>query len=168
MPPYQWHTYAIPVVASVGSVLVGTLTAIFISSKTMQIEAWLSYLNDPDASRQEQPAAHGATRTFSNGIVHGSNGRSGGPVAGAGVIETAALEGDRGGGHETRMQAVLGSRESIGRGDHILLGMVLMLSLLFAYLSALIGSSDLLGCFLGGLAFSRVPAVRQVWQRQVR
>lgn len=53
-------------------------------------------------------------------------------------------------------------------GDRVLFAMVLALALLFAYLSALVGSSDLLGCFFGGLAFSSVPGVRSVWERQVR
>ncbi|CAN0286965.1 unnamed protein product, partial [Laminaria digitata] len=46
--------------------------------------------------------------------------------------------------------------------------MVLSLSLLFAYLSSAIGSSDLLGCFFGGVAFSGVPGVEKVWERQMK
>lgn len=66
-----------------------------------------------------------------------------------------------------------GGGEDIGpsvvkKGERVLVAMVLALSLLFAYLSALVGSSDLLGCFLGGLAFSAVPGVQSIWGRQVR
>ncbi|CAN0317063.1 unnamed protein product, partial [Laminaria digitata] len=46
--------------------------------------------------------------------------------------------------------------------------MVLSLSLLFAYLSSVMGSSDLIGCFFGGVAFSGVPGVGRVWERQMK
>lgn len=62
---------------------------------------------------------------------------------------------------------ISGSVGAVGLGDRLLLAMVLALSLLFAYSSALVGSSDLLGCFLGGVAFSGVPGVQKVWGRQV-
>lgn len=79
------------------------------------------------------------------------------------------LDGDGGGGSGDSGGGSGGCGEGwVGTGDRVLLAMVLALSLLFAYLSSAIGSSDLLGCFFGGVAFSGVPGVGKVWSRQVR
>jgi Kef-type K+ transport system membrane component KefB len=53
-------------------------------------------------------------------------------------------------------------------GDRLLLSFVLLSAALFAWLSSLVGSSDLLGCFFAGLAFSPILHCKQVWDRQMK
>ncbi|CAM9442731.1 unnamed protein product, partial [Discosporangium mesarthrocarpum] len=60
------------------------------------------------------------------------------------------------------------SHEGKRHSDIALLVMILSLSCIMSYLSFLVGSSDLLGCFLGGLAFSGVPGARVAWDRQLK
>lgn len=136
-----------PVLASVGSVMVGSVAAVVISSKTEPLGAWL-------------PSLNGTTNSGSSSTDHDDDvNLTASPFEE--VVTTTRTEvvpreagGDRAG--------------LVGRGDRALLAMVLAISLLFAYVSSLVGSSDLLGCFLGGLAFSGVPGVERVWSRQVR
>lgn len=164
-----------PVFASAGSVLVGSLATIFINSKTETLDAWLTALNHNPASLERACLeATEAPETVETGLVSAPGGGlkasfvdealemmpvGNGANGGSGRLQTTAVEG--GGGDD-------GGVGSVGRGDRVLLAMVLVFSLLFAYLSALVGSSDLLGCFLGGLAFSGVPGVQRIWGRQVR
>lgn len=187
-----------PVLASVGSVLVGSLAAVIISSKTESLSAWLSSLNGTNKS-----SSGGGNGSHDS---HNSNGRPSperpeeaagaatmrrqqqqrlSPAASSFPAHTGgrALTADDGkmaasspleeGVAATRTEVVPrdagGNKPGLVRtGERALLAMVLAFSLLFAYLSSLVGSSDLLGCFLGGLAFSGVPGVQRVWTRQVR
>lgn len=172
-----------PILASVGSVIVGSLAAVFISSKTEPLGAWLSSLNGTNNGgrppcEQSQTAVGTVTRhgrehlSLEEQLADNAVGR--GPadvemttiplqVGAAAAADTtpttttAAAARDGGGSNAGLVE----------RGDRVLLAMVLAFSLLFAYLSSLVGSSDLLGCFLGGLAFSGVPGVQKVWARQV-
>jgi len=48
------------------------------------------------------------------------------------------------------------------------LSLALALSLLLGYVAALLKSSDLLGCFMVGVAFSREEDVKAVWQKEVK
>lgn len=176
---WQWYDYAVPILASVGSVIVGSLAAVIISSKTEPLGAWLSSLNGTNtggthAREQTQTTVGAVTRHrqehFSPEKLLADNAIGRGPAdvemtvplqVGAATTTTAttsiAAARDRGDS----------SAGLVGRGDRVLLAMVVAFSLLFAYLSSLVGSSDLLGCFLGGLAFSGVPSVQKVWARQV-
>lgn len=169
-----------PILASVGSVIVGSLAAILISSKTEPLGAWLSSLDGTNHGgkflcEQSQTAVGAVTRhrqedlSPEKRLADNTVGRRPADVemttiplqAGAAATATTA----------TTVVAVRDGGDSsldlVGRGDRVLLAMVLAISLLFAYLSSLVGSSDLLGCFLGGLAFSGVPGVQRVWARQV-
>lgn len=190
----------LPVVASVGSILVGSLATLFINSKTRSLNAWLMSLDRSAAFQQPldmatpanisapAPASRSSVREtaaehtrvtpssgdddrriltpttaemhLSAGTNRGEKNKEVGRKMAAGGMQLPETTHDQAvdrqdGGH------------AIGRSDRVLLAMVFALSLLFAYLSALVGSSDLLGCFLGGLAFSGVPGVRTVWGRQV-
>ena len=173
-----------PILASVGSVIVGSLAAILISSKTEPLGAWLSSLNGTNHGgkflcEQSQTAVGAVTRhrqedlSPEKRLADNTVGRGPADVemttiplqvgAAATVAATA-----------TTPTTIIAARDDgdsspdlVGRGDRVLLAMVLAISLLFAYLSSLVGSSDLLGCFLGGLAFSGVPGVQRVWARQV-
>lgn len=164
----QWYTFALPVVASVGSVLVGSMAAVIISSKTEPLSAWLKSLNDPPPSeRKGLPATNSPKQSES--LVRSNPG-----VVGFGEgLEAINLQGNSiaaggdGAPSTEPFNGPGGDTGAVGKGDRILLGMVLVFSLLFAYLSSLVGSSDLLGCFLGGMAFSGVPGVQRVWGRQV-
>lgn len=53
-------------------------------------------------------------------------------------------------------------------GDRALLLAVLVVSAVLALLCRAVGSSDLLGAFLGGLMFSAVPRANEVWGRQCK
>lgn len=194
-PGLQWHDYTVPVLASVGSVLVGGLAVVCISSKTEPLGAWLSSLNKKNSSNDSgrlssSPArrvevATGTARQGEQDLspsVYRSPPAVDEPAAAAdrgqtlvgtttlplepGVFSTpaaVAVSPTLYGGDAGRQ----GDAGSVRRGDRALLTMVLAFSLVFAYLSSLVGSSDLLGCFLGGLAFSGVPGVQTIWARQV-
>lgn len=165
-------------VASVGSVLVGSLVTIFISSRTRPLNAWLASLNHSPTPTDEAAAAAAvkARETMECGLVTRSSGSGGTGNTEVHDVPQGCTSHSRRAEDRNRngAQAALsdgGMRSQVGgaisRGDRVLLAIVLALSLLFAYLSASVGSSDLLGCFLGGLAFSTVPGVRPVWARQV-
>eukprot|EP00752_Nemacystus_decipiens_P016265 g14545.t1 len=175
----KWYDYAVPILASVGSVILGSLAAVLISSKTEPLGAWLSSLNgtingEIPACEQSQTVVGMMTRhrqehrSPEKHLADNAVGR--GPVdvevttiplqVGATTAAAATIAAARDGGSS--------SAGLVGRGDRVLLAMVLAFSLLFAYLSSLVGSSDLLGCFLGGLAFSGVPGVQKVWARQMK
>lgn len=209
LPLLQWYSYAVPVLGSIGSVLLGVLATVFISSKTNQMHAWLTSLNDSSrrsssssyssSPRRERVPSAVATSPdkISNMQADHAKPNSGDGAADAGQVgvgtEIATLElanvnaaggGEGGGGREgavgegskDRLSKGVGGDSDggggpdgwVGTGDRVLLAMALALSLLFAYLSSAIGSSDLLGCFFGGVAFSGVPGVGRVWERQVR
>eukprot|EP00903_Cladosiphon_okamuranus_P010852 g10252.t1 len=175
----KWFDYAVPILASVGSVMVGSLAAVFISSKTETLGAWLSSLNDGGAPCEQSLTAEGAVKRHQQDHLSPKKqstdtaiGRGPADVemtrtplqAGAAATTTTStttlVEASRDGGDK--------SPGLVGRGDRVLLAMVLAFALFFAYLSSLVGSSDLLGCFLGGLAFSGVPDVQRVWARQMK
>ncbi|CAM9285274.1 unnamed protein product [Scytosiphon promiscuus] len=144
----KWYDYAIPVLASVGSVAVGSVAAVFISSQTEPLGAWLASLNRDSNKRTPSAPSAQAAVPLEGGVVSVTNdARATQHVAESGEERAVGL---------------------VGRGDRVLLVMVLAFSLVFAYLSSLVGSSDLLGCFLGGLAFSGVPGVQRVWARQMK
>lgn len=167
----QAYKYVVPVLASVGSVLVGSLATIFINSKTERLDAWVVSLNHP---RRERISSLNFPETPEPGLVVSKSGevRTGafeesGMMPLDGVVSVGGGAAQPGNSDRPRNGGV-GGVESVGLGDRALLAIVLAFSLLFAYLSALVGSSDLLGCFMAGLAFSGVPGVQRVWGRQVR
>ncbi|CAN0354651.1 unnamed protein product [Ectocarpus sp. 12 AP-2014] len=192
----EWHDYAVPVLASVGSVSVGGLAAVYISSKAEPLGVWLSYLNKKNSSNDNgrlssSPArrAEVATGTARQGeqdfspSVYRSPPVADEPAAAADLgqtlVDTTTVPLEPGvfstpaavavsptlyGGDAGRQ----GDAGSVRRGDRALLTMVLAFSLVFAYLSSLVGTSDLLGCFLGGLAFSGVPGIQTIWARQMK
>lgn len=194
----QWYAYVLPVVASVGSILVGSLVTLFINSRTGPLNAWLMSLDRSPTSHQplatpvniSAPAPASRSSAGETVAEHtrvtpssGDGGRRIVTPATADMQSSAETNGgekNKGAGQNMtvggmRLPESIYDQEvdgqdgghAIGTGDRVLLAMVFALSLLFAYLSALVGSSDLLGCFLGGLAFSGVPGVRTVWRRQV-
>ncbi|CAM9344573.1 unnamed protein product, partial [Hapterophycus canaliculatus] len=146
----KWYDYAIPVLASAGSIVVGGVAAVLISSKTEPLGAWLASLDGiSDRQKYASPSVEVAM-----------------PLEGDVVAATDTASVPPG----TQNAAESGEERGVGlvgKGDRVLLVMVLAFSLVFAYLSSLVGSSDLLGCFLGGLAFSGVPGVQRIWARQV-
>lgn len=147
----------------------GSLATVFISSQSKRLNAWMCSLNEASRRRRKPLAANGPD-TPESGFVARSSGGSGTAVRSEN-LQIRPLGGVKRAGDNAPLEAVVidcPAGGSVGKGDRVLLAMVLALSLAFAYLSALVGSSDLLGCFLGGLAFSRVPRVRTVWGRQVR
>lgn len=150
-PFRQWYDYAVPVLASVGSVVVGSVATVFISSKTEPLGAWLESLNRTSNKRNPSAPSAEVAVPLEGSVATTTNAASSLPT-----IQNAAESGEK-----------RGVGLVVGRGDRVLLMMVLAFSLVFAYLSSLVGSSDLLGCFLGGLAFSGVPGVQRVWARQV-
>lgn len=169
-----------PILASLGSVMVGTLAAVLLSSKTEPLGAWLSSLNGIDiggkpAGEQSQTSVGAVTRQRQDYLSPEKELADNAVGRGPADVETTAVP-LQVGADTTTTTTVAAARDggdsssagSVGRGERALLAMVLAFSLLFAYLSALVGSSDLLGCFLGGLAFAGVPGVRRVWRRQVR
>lgn len=171
---WQWYDYAVPVLASVGSVIVGSFAAVFISSKAEPLGAWLLSLNTINnggkpqcvgAVRQQQQEHLSPEKQFADNAV-------GRDLADVEMTTVPLRVGANTTTTTTPVAAARGGGDSgaglVERGDRVLLAMVLAVSLLFAYLSSLVGSSDLLGCFLGGLAFSGVPGVERVWARQVR
>ncbi|CAM9675350.1 unnamed protein product [Ectocarpus sp. 12 AP-2014] len=192
----EWHDYAVPVLASVGSVSVGGLAAVYISSKAEPLGVWLSYLNKKNSSNDNgrlssSPArraevAIGTARQGGQDLspsVHRSPQVVDEPAAAADLgqtlVDTTTVPLEPGvfstpaavavsptlyGGDAGRQ----GDAGSVRRGDRALLTMVLAFSLVFAYLSSLVGTSDLLGCFLGGLAFSGVPGIQTIWARQMK
>lgn len=172
---WQWYDYAVPILASVGSVIVGSLAAVFISSKTETLGAWLSSLNGGKPHCEQSQTAVGAVKRHQQEHLSPEK-RLTDNVIGRGPadVEMTTTPLQVGAAATTTTTLVAASRDGgyrsaglVGRGDRVLLAMVLAFSLLFAYLSSLVGSSDLLGCFLGGLAFSGVPDVERVWTRQV-
>ena len=52
--------------------------------------------------------------------------------------------------------------------NNSLLACMIVVSCVAAFLCRLVGSSDLLGCFVGGLLFSSLPEARDVWERQMK
>lgn len=154
-------------IASIGSVLMGGVATVLISSRTKQLSTWLSKLNHrPDGEIQR----HAIDPSAEDSPGFNAIPRADDTVNSFGVGDNfeSSPFGDERGRDGSQVQTIIGvqPRELRG-GDTVLLAMVLALALLFAYLSASVGSSDLLGCFLAGLAFSRVPGVKQVWARQV-
>lgn len=162
--PVQAFAYVVPVLASVGSVLVGGIVTVIINSQTQALDALLESFNN--STRECLPSINSPE----GGAVRSK------PVLASepGNVDTTVLDGPATAGENVRTEQgvsngpISGSVGAVGLGDRLLLVMVLALSMLFAYSSALVGSSDLLGCFLGGVAFSSVPGVQKVWGRQVR
>ena len=167
-PPHslQVFSYVLPVLASAGSILVGGIVTVVVSSKTEELDSLLKSLNDPARRRyssgstpnplrselvQSKPADTDASRQSDTMLTDGAF------EAGENIYSQP-------GASNVPSTGAIGA---VGLGDRLLLLMVLALSLLFAYCSALVGSSDLLGCFLGGVALSGIPGVQRVWARQV-
>ncbi|CAM9257218.1 unnamed protein product [Choristocarpus tenellus] len=149
----KWHDYALPVAGSVGSVVVGIITTVLISGQSQALRVWLSSLDVKEnclTSTRPTPSPCRPGAPY-NPLTLGDKGKTQDTVASSLSGSTATVR-----------------AEGKSRGDYVLLVMVLSLSTLMAYLSALVGSSDLLGCFLGGVAFSRVPGVQTAWARQLK
>ncbi|CAM9980890.1 unnamed protein product [Ascophyllum nodosum] len=159
-------SYVLPVLASAGSILVGGIVTVVVSSKTEELDSLLKSLNDPARRRyssgstpnplrselvQSKPADTDASRQSDTMLTDGAF------EAGENIYSQP-------GASNVPSTGAIGA---VGLGDRLLLLMVLALSLLFAYCSALVGSSDLLGCFLGGVALSGIPGVQRVWARQM-
>lgn len=60
------------------------------------------------------------------------------------------------------------SRQASATRDSILLAVLFLVAALMAFACRLVGSSDLLGCFLAGLLFSSLDNAEASWHRQVR